>query len=164
MCVRVDMDFAFICLIFNRWRWGLPQGGHLVLGVQSRSCRNSADLSQFAHQSPLSIIVIPSLGEDDFIEPRRGVSDSWAERWKEGKAEECVKDTWIESNESREEHRHVFHLQADLNRSFIIIIWKMCMLIAQRHLPAGRKDTLHFQRIYSHFPGPAVFESRARSH
>lgn len=82
----------------------------------------------------------------------------------EGKAEECVKDTWIESNESREEHRHVFHLQADLNRSFIIIIWKMCMLIAQRHLPAGRKDTLHFQRIYSHFPGPAVFESRARSH
>lgn len=75
--------------------------------------------------------------------------------WKGGKGryskgeEECVKDIWIESNESREERRHLFHLRADLNRSFIIIIWKMCMLIAQTHLPAGRKDTFHFQRIHS---------------
>lgn len=65
------------------------------------------------------------------------------------RGEECVKDTWIESNESREEHRHLFHLQVDLKRSFIIIIWKMCMLIAQTRLPAGRKDTFHFQRRHS---------------
>lgn len=167
MCVWTKFCIRYI---FKRRGRDLLRGGHLVQGMQSGSPTNSTDLSQFAHQSPLSIVAIPSLGEDDFIEPRRAGSDSWVEgleRWKEGNAEECVKDTWIESNESREERRHLFHLQADLNCSFIIVIWKMCMLIAHGHLPAERKGTFHFQRIYScfpHFSGPAVFGSSARSH
>lgn len=35
------------------------------------------------------------------------------------------KDTWIERNESGEEHRRVFHLQAGLSRSFIIPLEKV---------------------------------------
>ena len=93
-------------------------------------------------------------GRDLTAERGEGGVGGWISMCEESKVEgryitECVKDTWIESNESREEHRHLFHLQADLKRSFIIIIWKMCMLIARTRLPAGRKDTFHFQRRHS---------------
>lgn len=58
------------------------------------------------------------------------------------------KDTRIERNESGEEPRRVFHLQAGLSRPFIIR-WRTCALVAPTHLPAGREDASHFQRARS---------------
>lgn len=56
--------------------------------------------------------------------------DGWSGQWVgEGKVqgrhseeEGCVEDTSSENNDVREEHRRPFHLRADLNCSFIIIV------------------------------------------